>query len=196
MIRRPRSRQCPINVPQIASIARTIRADARVGGPQSLQVVIEMRKVDQQERRRMPSIDADRGLGDPPARADVGLRPPEVEEWKRADLGDQPCAQVRGLRVDVENLAAVRRVDRARRHRPVGGAVHVEPPEHLGAGERGVAATGGFPHLLAVHELIRLPPEHHLREIAEVPAVADDAVVARERAGEKRRLRGAGDRGQ
>ena len=24
-----------------------------------------------------------------------------------------------------------------------------------------------------------LPPEHHLREVAEVPAVADDAVVAR-----------------
>ena len=33
-------------------------------------------------------------------------------------------------------------------------------------------------------ELVRLPPEHHLREVAEVPAVADDAVLARQQAGE------------
>ncbi len=41
-----------------------------------------------------------------------------------------------------------------------------------------VAALRLVPDLVAVHQLIGLAPQPHLRQVAEVPAVADDAVLA------------------
>jgi hypothetical protein len=41
-----------------------------------------------------------------------------------------------------------------------------------------------------------LTPQHHLAELAEEPAVADDPVLARQRAGQQGRLHRARHRGQ
>ena len=59
----------------------------------------------------------------------------------------QLVAQLGRIGVDVGQLAAVGRIHRPRRHRDVGGRVHVVPPEQLGAGERGIAPARGFPQL-------------------------------------------------
>ena len=50
------------------------------------------------------------------------------------------------------------------------------------------------PELLALHQAVRLAPEPDLGEVAEIPAVGDDAVLARQRAGHKRGLNGRRDR--
>src|SRR5262252_8288997 len=76
----------------------------------------------------------------------------------------------------------------------MGRGVHVVPPEQLRAAKRGVTLLGCVPDLLARHEVIRLAPQPHLAEIAEVPAVADDPVLARQAAGDERRLDGTRDR--
>jgi len=165
--------------------------DARIIWTEPLEVVVEMGQVGEEERRRMPLVHLDRRLRDPLARFDVRLRAPETKKWKRSQLSDKPCAQVDRLAVDIQNLPAVRRIDWPRRHRPVRRAVHVEPPEHVRDGHRRIDLSRAVPHTLARHQRVRLLPEHHLRQIAKVPAVADDAVVARHQAREIGRLRTA-----
>ena len=183
-------RAASISSPQTSSTAATSRAMAGSRRPEALQVVVEVRQVDERQRRPLLPEDAQRAATDPARRLDVGGRPPEAEQRKLAELAVELVAQAGRLRVDVGQLAAVGRVHRARRHRPVGRRVHVVPPEQLGAGERRVAPLRRLPHLLAVHQPVRLPPQPHLGQVAEIPAVGDDAVLARQRAGEQGRLHG------
>src|SRR5690606_40712701 len=55
---------------------------------------------------------------------------------------------------------------------------------------------GGVPELVAGDEPVVLPPQQDVAEFAEVPAVADDAVLGGQGAGQEGRLGGAGDGGQ
>ena len=41
----------------------------------------------------------------------------------------------------------------------------------------GIAAPRLMPELLALHQPVRLAPEEHLPQVAEIPAVADNAVL-------------------
>src|SRR5690242_9042564 len=52
----------------------------------SLEVVVKMRQVGQKERRREPLVNGLGGVGNPLARGQSRLWPPEVEERKRAQL--------------------------------------------------------------------------------------------------------------
>src|SRR5207248_1890381 len=128
-------------------------------------------------RRRKPRADFHRGLGNPRARLDIGRGSPETEKRKWPEFRSEAVLELGRMRIKVRNLAAVRRIDRPRRGRPLRRAVHVEPPEHLRAGRAWIAASRSVPHLLPTDERVRLPPEHHLSDVAEVPAVADDAVL-------------------
>ena len=155
-----------------------------------------MRQVDQRERRPLRVVDVARAVGDPAARREVGGRTPELEERELAQASVQLVAKLGGLRVDVGDLPPVGGVHRARRHRPGRRAVHVVPPEELRARERRVPPLGRLPDLLPGDQPVRLAPEPDLRQVAEVPAVGDDAVVPRQEPGDERGLHGAGDRRQ
>ena len=95
------------------------------------------------------------------------------------------------LGVAVGELAPVGLVDRARRRADRKAAGHVVPPEQVGAGEGRIAALARLPDLLALDEPVRLPPEPDLHQVAEQPAVADDAVLARQEPGREGRLHAA-----
>ena len=166
-----------------------VLADARIVGAEALQVVIEVRQVDRAAASAnttcRPTSTRRRSTG---SSAMSACGPQKLKNGKAPMLGDDAIAHLRRLAVDVDDLQAVGGIDRARRHRPFRAAVHVVPPEHLRGGARRIAAPRRLPDLLAGDELVGLPPEHHLREVAEVPAVADDAVVARQQPGEERGL--------
>ena len=137
-----------------------------------------------------------RALGDPRRGDDVGGRTPEVEEREGTEFPLDLVLQIVGLAVDAGDLPAVGGIRRARRDAPVGTRVHVVPPEELRAGQPGQASPRGLPHLLAGDQMVRLAPQPRLAEVAEVPAVADDAVVAGQRPGEHCRLGAARHRRQ
>src|SRR5206468_1066391 len=76
----------------------------RIGGPQALEVVVEVREVDEREPGRLALDDAARGAGDPAARVDVRSRPPEAEERERAERALEVLLEPRRLRVDPGDL--------------------------------------------------------------------------------------------
>ncbi len=177
-----------VDLPQVARDGRVLR-------PQPLQTVVQVRKVDQRQGGTAGVVDVAGAVGDPAAGADVCRGAPEVEQRKGAELPRQLRAQLRRLRVDVRQLAPVGRIQGARRHRSVHRAVHVVPPEQLGAGKRRVTAAGRLPHLFSRHQRVALLPEPHLGGVAEVPAVRHRAVLAREEPRGEGGLHRAGHRG-
>ncbi len=132
-----------------------------------------------------------RGIRDPARGGDRRRRTPELEQRKRAELVRELVAQLERLRVAVRQLAAVGLVDRPRRDADVVRGRHVVPPEQIGAGEGRVAPLARLPDLLAGDQPVRLPPQPDLHEVAEQPAVGDDAMVARQGAGHEGRLHAA-----
>ena len=94
---------------------------------------------------------------------------------------------------DVGQLATVGEVHRPRSHGGVGRRVHVEPPEEVGAGERGVKLARGVPDLRRLHQRVGLPPEMHLALVAVIPAVAHYPVLAWRLPGQIGGLDGASD---
>lgn len=100
------------------------------------------------------------------------------------------------MAVAVGDFAAIGFVDGAGGDGEVGGGVHVVPPEHVGAGDGWIAAAGGFPDFFALHEMVGLFPELDFRQLAVVPAVADDAVLLGRQAGEHGGLDRGGDGGE
>ena len=135
-------------------------------------------------------------FSDPDGGFDVGAGAPEVAEGKGAEVFFDAIPQGHRVSVDVEDFAAIGRVERARGDGDVRCGVHVEPPEELGAGELGIDTAEGLPEFFAVHELLGLFPEAVLGVVAVIPAVGDDAVIAGESAGEVGGLRRAGDGGE
>ena len=67
-----------------------VRAMRGSVGPEALQVVVEVREVDQQQRRRMPSIDAIAASAIHAARRDVGRRPQKLKNGKAPSSATSP----------------------------------------------------------------------------------------------------------
>ena len=112
----------------------------------------------------------------------------------RLDEGHQLTLVVlRAARDD--NLATVGVINRAGSHGQVGGGTHRIPPADIRHRVRRTLSAGQVPHLGAFDQRVGLSPELHLAELAEQPAVGDDAVVSRQRAGEHRGLGRAGHGG-
>ena len=177
----------------VVELARGVQR-LRALGAEALVVVVEVRQVDQQQVELLV-VEHDLGrVGDPLRRLDVRRRAPVLEEREVAQRTGQVVVQLRRIGVGVRRLAAVGVVDRARRDGQVRRGAHRVPPAEVRGAEAGLGVARGLPHLLALHELVVLAPEEDLAEVAEVPAVADDAVVGRRQAGEERRLHRAGDR--
>ena len=193
MTRAPSRAASAIKSPATADLAQAL-ADARIVGAKALQVVVEMRQVDQRQRWRTAAADMQGGFRDPARRCDRRRRPPEIEQRKRPEPCGQLIAQFERLAVAVRQLAPVGTVDRPRRDADVMGRRHVVPPEQIGGGERGIAPPARLPDLFAGDETVRLPPQPHLHEVAEQPAVGDDTVLARQRAGHEGGLYRASDR--
>ena len=119
---------------------------------------------------------------------------PGPQNWnsgKGPELLRELVPQSRRLGVAVGELAPVGLVDRARRRADLEAAGHVVPPEQVGAGEGRIAPLARLPDLLAADEPVRLTPEPDLHQVAEQPAVADDAVLARQEPGHEGRLHAA-----
>ena len=104
-----------------------------------LQIVIQMRQVNQVQRRRVFIFNPLRGLGNP-ARGAVGgtfwrfdsrCRPPETEEGKFAEVFFNFLTDGIGPRINVEKFPSIRRIHRARRDGIVHARIHVEPPETI-----------------------------------------------------------------
>src|SRR5690606_41083652 len=64
---------------------------------------------------------------------------------------------------------------------------HRVPPAHVRGGVVGTRRASDLPDLRPLHEFVVLPPQVDLPEVAEVPAVADDAVLGGQRPGEEDR---------
>ena len=131
--------------------------------PDALQTVIQMRQIDQRERRLAGLAHVDCGSRDPFARRNRCGWPPEGEQRERTEQFRQFIPQFGGRRIAVRQLAAVRAVDWARGDAEVRARIHIVPPEHVGAGEVRVARLCGVPHLFAADERVRLTPEPDLR---------------------------------
>src|SRR5947208_6003947 len=142
----------------------------------------------------MPIDDEAGRISDPARRDEAGARTPELEEREWTERAFQLVFEIVGPCVNAWELAAVGGVRGTRSDGPIRTRVHVVPPEELRAGEAGETAARRLPHFLAGNEAVGLSPEPDLRKITEVPAVADDAVLARQGAGHHRGLARAGDR--
>ena len=75
---------------------RDVLARARVGDSVALQVVVEMRQVDEQQRGRVPAIDALAASAIHSLDRNAGVRSPELRKWKCAQLGDEAVANPAG----------------------------------------------------------------------------------------------------
>jgi hypothetical protein len=95
----------------------------------ALEVVVEMRQVNEREAGPVLFLDPFGALGDPDGGFDVGAGAPEAAEGKRAEVFFDAIPQRHGLRVDVEDLAAIGGIKRTRGDRDVRSGIHVEPPE-------------------------------------------------------------------
>ena len=144
-----------------------------------LVVVVEVRQVDEQQVELLVVEHDLRRVRDPCRRLDVRRRPPVLEQRELAQRAGQVVVELGRERVAVRRLATVGVVDGPRRDGQVGGRAHRVPPAQVRGAEAGLGAARGLPDLLALHELVVLAPQEHLAEVAEVPAVADDAVVGR-----------------
>ncbi len=155
-----------------------------------------MRQINQTEGGGVLFLHPLRGGGDPFGRGDARRRPPKGREGKLAEIALQLLAQAHRLGVHIEDLAAVRRIERPRRDREIRAGMHVIPPEQLGAGEARDLAAQLVPEFFSAHDVVALFPEAHLGGLSVIPAVADDAMLRRRPAGKDRRLRRAGHGGK
>ena len=170
-----------------------LAVDRRGFGAEPLEAVVEVREIDQGEGGGFFADEVGTHLCDPATAGDVGSGSPEFQEGKEAVALLVFVPQFGGLTVGVEDLASVGGIAGSRGHRPGDGGVHVVPPEEFGGGVRGIASEGGLVDPFGLNEMVRLFPEKNFGEVAAVPAVGDNAVLAGELAGEECGLRGAGD---
>lgn len=80
----------------------------------ALEIVVEMGEVNEGEAGPVFFLDPLGALGDPDGGFDVGAGAPEVAEGKGAEVFFDAIPQGHGMRVDIEDFAAIRRVERAR----------------------------------------------------------------------------------
>ena len=132
----------PLRAPRRQDRRRPRRSRPAIAEPrdelvrtEALQVVVEMRQIDERQRRIVLGHDQLGGFGNPARRGDRGGRPPELKQRKRTEPLGQPLAQFGRHGVAIGQLAPVGLVDRPRRRAEIVARRHVVPPEHVGAGE-------------------------------------------------------------
>ncbi len=170
--------------------------DCRMVGTEALQVVIEMRQIDQGEGGLVLVVDISRTVFDPLTRDNVSSRSPESKQGKLPESLIQFLAEPPRLRVDIRKLSPVSEINRSRRDCIICRRMHVVPPEEFRAGELRVQFPRIVPDLLTFDEQVGLSPEKHLSQVAEVPAVGYDAVLTWQKAGCECGLNGTGDGGR
>ena len=117
--------------------------DRFVLGAETLEVVIQMRKVNERQRGRMLTLDPFGRFGNPTTHAigralrslDACRRAPKSGKRKRAQVAFNVLADFKRVRVNIKHLPAIRRVHRARREAPICTGIHVVPPKNFGACE-------------------------------------------------------------
>lgn len=150
------------------------------GGAEFLKVIIQIRQVDEVQRGFVLALYPFGGVSNPLCCAYAGHRSPEGREWKFSQILFNGFPEVHRLGVDVKDFAAVSRVHGARCDGPIGGGIHVIPPEEFGAGEvRAVESAQCFPDARALNEFVGLFPELNFAHAFVVPAVAGDGVLFR-----------------
>ena len=182
--------------------ALQVVGNLRVPRAKPLEVVVEVRQVNEIQRWLLLLLDPLGCVGDPltdclrfaDGRLLPGHWPPESGKGELAKFLLERRPQFVRPSVNVKVFAAIRRVHRARRRGPFDVGVHVEPPKHRRTGEAAVGQAEVMPQLGRLHGLVRLLPERDLGQFVVVPAVADDAVVAWAFTGEVIGLSGAGHR--
>ena len=86
----------------------------------------------------------------------------------------------------IKDLSAIGGIEWPWGNRVIRRGIHVVPPKEFRAREAGSCFAQLFPDFAAMHQMIGLLPELHLRQFAIVPAVGDDPVFARQQAGQIR----------
>jgi len=170
---------------------------------ESLQIVIQVREVNEGEGRSVLAFDPFGRVGNPAGdlvrsefSTDASGRSPKCREGEFAQISFDLLADVDGVGVDVENFAAIGWIHGARSDRVIRGRIHVVPPKKFRAGEAGLFFAECIPNLGRGDETVRLFPELNFGQFAIVPAVGDDAVIRRRLTGEIIGLGGAGDCGE
>ena len=169
---------------------------ARVGRTEALEIIVEVRQVDQAEVGLLMLFNPAGRIGNPLRRRQAGARTPEGMEREIAKFALEQLLEALRITRDVEDLTAVRLIDGARRDGDVGRGTHVIPPEEVRDLELRVLGVEFVPDLRREDDAVRLLPELHLAQRAVVPAVADDTMHARLLARQVIGLRGAGDGGK
>ena len=164
--------------------------------PQPLQVVIEMRQVNERQVRSVPFLNPLGRTRDPLRRRDARPRTPKRRKRKRPEVGLDLLPQPHRLRVNVEHFAPVRRIHRSRRDRPVRARIHVIPPKQFRAGKPRPPLAQRLPDFFPLHHVVRLLPKLVLRQRAIIPAVGDATMPRRRQPREIRALRRARHRRQ
>ena len=162
-VRRDEIRAHLVDLPDVGQRRGVARAEP-------LQVVVEVRQIDQRQRRTEPVFDDSLTL--PQSTVSTRSTPgaPEIEQRKRAEPGLQFVAQRSREGVDVGQLASIGRIHRPRRDADVRRGIHVEPPEHVRAREGRIAGARDVPDFRREHQAVRLTPEAHLAVLAHVPS--------------------------
>src|SRR5438094_1670207 len=120
-----------------------------------LQIVVQVRQVNQAEARMIFVLNPFAGFGDPaggcirrPLRSgDAGRRSPKSGKGKFPEILFylRPHGKWRGI--NTEHLAAIGGIDRPGSNGVVGARIHVVPPEKFGAGESRIARSQILPDL-------------------------------------------------
>ena len=170
-------------VDQVAE--KTVHSLCRMGGlgrgwAEFLEIIVQIGQIDEAEVRAMFPFHPPGGVCYPLGGLDSCHGAPEGGEGEFSQILFNGFTEFHGLGVNVEDLAAVRRVHGARRDGPVRRGIHVVPPEKFGAGEAGAVPFPQFlPEARALHQLVGLLPELDFTHVPVVPSVAGNGVLPR-----------------
>ncbi len=113
--------------------------------PKALQTVVEVRQVDERERRAVVRLDVLGGLCYPATAFDTAVGTPKVKQRKLTEFADERGAQVVRPSVDVGELATVGGVHGALDHRVVRRRVGRVAPVQVGDRKARIALTRYVP---------------------------------------------------
>ena len=164
-----------------------ITAHPHMVWPESLQPVIQVRQVDQAQRRLMAAFNPLSSLCNP-TRSRIGRSltrvqsrrgPPKSEKRKLAEVRLDLRTNPMGPAVNIKDLPPVGRVHRAGRDRVIRGRPHVVPPKQFGAREVRLFPPHRVPEPRCLDQTLRLFPKVDFSQRPVIPAVADNAVLRR-----------------
>ena len=153
---------CPEEVDQITGDlvdGADVLGDVWMFRSQPLQIVIEVRQINQTQGRLMPDLDPFRRFGNPARRGlgralrsgSPGGRSPERGKGKLAQVLLDLRAHGGGSGVDIKNFSAVGRVDGTRSDRIIRAGIHIIPPKHFRTSKTWVLFFCSFPNFFGFH---------------------------------------------